>query len=187
MDRTGNKNNNGFKRGLDQAPQYATDIDWTSIKALPEWTGTGEWDSLKNERAVRDKLTETRVNLLEAISNRQNEGSNFAKLADPPRFVAAAEFRDPRLVDRAADQESGRRIDQYLTALKLRLRTRLGDRRWQSLFNYEQQDIRSFQAWMEKLGVGRRSGPRVTNILRVQSRLSPRASDARPLSAEAPV
>lgn len=111
---------------------------------------------------VRQQLLSTRGILLERISDRQNEGINFAKSADSPRFVTMAEFRDPRLVDRATDQEAGRRIDQYLTTLKLRLRTRLDDRRWQSFFSYEQQGIRSFQAWMERLGIGRKSGPRVS-------------------------
>lgn len=100
--------------------------------------------------------------MLETISTRQNQGVDFAKSADSPRFVPVSEFRDPRLVDRANDQESGKKIDQYLTTLKLRLRTRLDDRRWQSFFNYEDQNIDSFQAWMEKLGVGKKAGPRVS-------------------------
>ncbi|WP_395517071.1 ATP-binding protein [Pseudorhizobium flavum] len=162
MDRQGNKNNNGFKIQLDQASEYVTNIDWSEIKSLPKWSGFGDWDSLTNEKAVRDKLVEVRSNLLTAISDRQNEGINFAKSADSPRFVAVAEFRDPRLVDRTTDQESGKKIDQYLTTLKLRLRTRLDDRRWQSLFSYEKQGISSFQGWMEKLGVGKRTGPRVS-------------------------
>ncbi len=77
------------------------------------------------------------MSLLEAISQRQNEGINFAKSADSPRFVALREFRDPNLVDRSTDNESSKRIDQYLLTLKLRLRTRLNDRRWQSFFSFE--------------------------------------------------
>ena len=147
---------------VDQAAEYATSIDWSEIKSLPTWSGSGDWDSLTNEKAVRDKLVEVRSSLLATISDRQNEGINFAKSADSPRFVAVSEFRDPRLVDRTTDQESGKKIDQYLTTLKLRLRTRLDDRRWQSLFSYEKQNIGSFQDWMEKLGVGKRNGPRVS-------------------------
>lgn len=164
MDRQGNKNNNGFKIQIDQAAEYVTSIDWSEIKSLPTWSGSGssDWDSLTNEKAVRDKLVEVRSSLLTAISDRQNEGINFAKSADSPRFVAVTEFRDPRLVDRTTDQESGKKIDQYLTTLKLRLRTRLDDRRWQSLFSYEKQGISSFQDWMQKLGVGKRTGPRVS-------------------------
>ncbi|BBK42800.1 hypothetical protein STVA_28200 [Allostella vacuolata] len=149
---------------LDHASQYVRDIDWKLIKRLPVWTTSREpdWARIVNDMEVRQQLLSTRGILLERISDRQNEGINFAKSADSPRFVTMAEFRDPRLVDRATDQEAGRRIDQYLTTLKLRLRTRLDDRRWQSFFSYEQQGIRSFQAWMERLGIGRKSGPRVS-------------------------
>jgi DNA helicase HerA-like ATPase len=147
---------------VNHAEQYATATDWNAFRHSIAWSGTDQWRRITNDRPVRDGLAAIRSSLLESISVRQNEGVNFAKSADSPRFVAAAEFRDPRLVDRATDQESGKKIDQYLTTLKLRLRTRLDDRRWQSFFSYEQHDIRSFQAWMEKFGVGRRSGPRVS-------------------------
>ncbi|SBW13903.1 hypothetical protein BR10RB9215_C10719 [Brucella sp. 10RB9215] len=147
---------------INHAEQYTTGADWNAFRNSITWSGTDQWRKITNDRQVRDGLTTIRTSLLESISARQNEGVNFAKSADSPRFVAAAEFRDPRLVDRATDQESGKKIDQYLTTLKLRLRTRLDDRRWQSLFSYEQQDIRSFQTWMEKLGVGQCSGPRVS-------------------------
>jgi len=150
-----------FKLFIDHAEQYVTGIDWSGFRNSIEWS-RDSWPKIKNDKHVRDSLASIRTAILEGISARQNEGINFAKSADAPRFVAAAEFRDPRLVDRTTDQESGKKIDQYLTTLKLRLRTRLDDRRWQSLFSYEQQNIRSFQTWMEKLGVGQRSGPRVS-------------------------
>lgn len=86
----------------------------------------------------------------------------FAKSADAPRFVALPEFRDPNLVDRSSDHDGSKRLDQYLLTLKLRLRTRLDDRRWQSFFSYEDQGIRSFRDWMVKLGVGQSSGVRVS-------------------------
>ncbi|WP_165720916.1 ATP-binding protein [Bordetella trematum] len=150
-----------FKLFIDHAEQYVTGIDWNGFRNSIEWS-RDSWPKIKNDKHVRDSLASIRTAILEGISARQNEGINFAKSADAPRFVAAAEFRDPRLVDRTTDQESGKKIDQYLTTLKLRLRTRLDDRRWQSLFSYEQQNIRCFQTWMEKLGVGQRSGPRVS-------------------------
>ena len=160
----GNTPGDNFDLHLNHAAQYAPDVDWRDLRAIISWTPNAatQFRKIQNDREVREKLHSIRASLLEGISFRQNEGINFAKSADSPRFVAAAEFRDPCLVDRAADQESGRRIDQYLTTLKLRLRTRLDDRRWQSFFSYEQQDVRSFQVWMDRLGVGRRSGPRVS-------------------------
>lgn len=144
-----------------QADPHIFILDINGEYANAFWNGTNEWDSLTNNKAVRYKLIKARSNLLIKITARQNERVNFAKSTDSPRFVAVAEFRDSRLVDRSIDQESGKKIDQ-LTTLKLRLRTQLNDRRWQSFFSYEQKDIRSFKTWMEKLGVGQRSDPRVS-------------------------
>ncbi len=156
-----------FELFLDHAAQYSSIIDANSIKNFVKWTNPSkesdaDWVRVINDKDVREKLLSSRDLLINAISNSQNEGVNFAKSADSPRYVSVAEFRDPRLIDRTTDQESGKRIDQYLTTLKLRLRTRLDDRRWQSLFSFEQQGISSFKDWIEKLGVGKRSGPRVS-------------------------
>lgn len=151
-----------FSVYLRHATQYATDVDWVALRDLIKWTDTTSWKKVSNEKEVRDHLFVIRTQLLEAITTRQNEGVNFAKSADAPRFVALHEFRDPNLVDRSTDNENSKRIDQYLLTLKLRLRTRLDDRRWQSFFSFEDQDIRSYKDWMEKLGIAQNSGLRVS-------------------------
>lgn len=146
------------------AEQYVPDIDWNALATLINWApnNSDQWRKISNDKAVRDRLGEIRADLLAKISKRQNEGVNFAKSADAPRFVAVQEFRDPNLVDRSTDQEGSKRLDQYLLTLKLRMRTRLDDRRWQSFFSFEDQGITSFQEWMEKLGIGRKSPSRVS-------------------------
>ena len=153
-----------FDIHIRHADQYAPDVDWDGFKAQIEWapSNTDQWRKISNDKAVRDRLGEIRAELLAQISQRQNEGVNFAKSADAPRFVAVQEFRDPNLVDRSTDQEGSKRLDQYLLTLKLRMRTRLDDRRWQSFFSFEDQGIDSFQSWMEKLGIGRKSPSRVS-------------------------
>lgn len=162
MDRAGNKNNQAFKTLLQHISDYASHIDWNPIIDLPNWTDAGDWASLVNEKDVRDQLLLRRGELLSTISARQHEGVNFAKTADSPRFVPVQEFRDPNLVDRTSDQESSKKLDQYLLTLKLRLRTRLDDRRWQSFFSYEDQEIRSFEDWIRKLGISQSGGTRVS-------------------------
>lgn len=149
---------------IDHASQYATAIDWGAFSRLADWTpnANDKWRKISNDCAVRDSLVEIRSELLEAISARQHEGINFAKTADSPRFVPVHEFRDPNLVDRTTDQESSKKIDQYLLTLKLRLRTRLDDRRWQSFFSYEDQGVTSFEEWIRKLGISRSDGARVS-------------------------
>ncbi len=161
----GNSPANNFELSIKHASKYAPDIvDWTTFEKVPEWTpdAQNQWRRIENDKEVRDRLEQFRTELLEKISERQDEGVNFAKSADAPRFVPVSEFRDPNLVDRSPDQDSSKRIDQYLLTLKLRLRTRLDDRRWQSLFSFEDQNIESFQEWMDKLGVGRKSASRVS-------------------------
>ncbi len=151
---------------ISHAQQYASDIDWTEFSSIPCWkpNETDQWRKVDNDRKVRDKLSEIRSGLLDRISAHQNEGVNFAKTADAPRFIAVREFCDPNLVDRSTDQEGSKRIDQYLLTLKLRLRTRLDDRRWQSFFSYEEQGIQSYQDWMRKLGFGQDSSSRVSVV-----------------------
>jgi hypothetical protein len=149
---------------LNHAAQYAPDVEWGALDDLIQWAPNDrdQWRKVSNEREVRDWLANVRAELLEAISTRQNDGVNFARSADSPRFVSVAEFRDPNLVDRSTDSENNKRIDQYLLTLKLRLRTRLDDRRWRSFFSYEDQGITNFESWMAKLGVGQKQGARIS-------------------------
>ena len=155
-----------FELFINHAEQYSTDtnIDWNAFRISIDWTKDGDsaWKKIINDKLIRDKISQIRSQLLDAISVRQNEGVNFAKSADAPRFVAVQEFRDPNLVDRSTDQEGSKKIDQYLLTLKLRMRTRLDDRRWQSFFSFENQKIQSYQDWMDKLGIGRKSASRVS-------------------------
>ena len=175
----GNTPASNFDLLISHAQQYATNVDWDAFNQLPNWKPdkNDKWRRVLNDREVRDSLSEIKSNLLEKISLRQNEGANFAKSADSPRFVALREFRDPNLVDSSTHYEDNKRIDQYLLTLKLRLRTRLDDRRWQSFFNFEEQGIRSFEDWMTRLGVGQKSGARVSLL-----DLSMLASDVLPFA-----
>lgn len=149
---------------LNHARQYAPDVEWDQLKGLISWapTNTDQWRKVSNDRAVRDWLSNVRVGLIETISVRQNAGINFAKSADSPRYISLGEFRDPNLVDRSTDNENNKRIDQYLLTLKLRLRTRLDDRRWRAFFNFDDQGITNFEQWMAKLGVGQKQGSRIS-------------------------
>jgi hypothetical protein len=165
------KNNpkSAFTIALNNAKQYAPDEDWNVIESLPTWSSptsnradAAEWVKITNDKAVRDCLIGLRDKLLTKISKRQQDGINFARTADSPRFVALNDFRDPNLVDRSTDVEGNRRIDQYLLTLKLRLRTRLDDRRWQSFFSYEQQNIHTFENWMGKIGISQKNGRRIS-------------------------
>ena len=144
---------------IKHAMSYAPDKGLEQMKDLIVSTNEGQWSKIDNDKAVRDQLWDIKNKLKREVSNQQKEGINFAKSADSPYFVALAEFHDPSLIDRSTDYGNNQRIDQYLLTLKLRLRTRLDDRRWQSFFNFEEQEIYSFKDWMKKLGLRKKSDP----------------------------
>ena len=153
-----------FDMPIVHARQYAKYLDWDKFDQLNKWSPPKPaiWRDILDEPAVRECLGEFRIQLLEQISLRQNEGVNFAKSADAPRFVALSEFQDPNLIDRSTEHDNNKRIDQYLLTLKLRLRTRLNDRRWQSFFNFEEKGICSYEEWIKKLGVGQATGKHIS-------------------------
>ncbi len=89
-----------------------------------------------------------------------------AATADSPRYIARDRLVDPTLLSDATPQEDAARIEMHLTTLKLRLATRLDDPRWQAFLNYDEGDapVRSLEDWMNRLGLGKREGPRVSVI-----------------------
>jgi hypothetical protein len=69
-------------------------------------------------------------------------------------------------VSRSVSREDANRIESHLTTLKLRLKTRLDDRRWRAFLNYEASDTKVGTAaeWFEKFGLGKFNGPAVSVI-----------------------
>jgi len=156
------KSADNFRTLIDQIGQYVHWEHFANFSAGIRWTKIGEWGRISNERHVRDELIKFRDDLLVQIHARQNSAASFAKSADVPSYIPLKEFQDPNLVDRSSDHESSKRIDQYLLTLKLRLRTRLDDRRWQSFFSYENQEVFNFDQWIKKLGIGQNLGSRIS-------------------------
>ena len=57
------------------------------------------------------------------------------RTADSPLFISRRTLTDPSLINRAVSKEDTFRIEAHLTTLKLRLKTRLDDRRWRAFLN----------------------------------------------------
>ena len=128
------------------------------------WKGTGQWKKIRNEKDVKDALHDLKNRITKEISTQQNSGETLSKSGDSPLYVPFQSLIDPNLVDRAVNQENANQINQYLTTLKLRLRTRLDDRRWQSFFNYEDLLFGKFEDWLKELGIGGNANRRVSVI-----------------------
>jgi Helicase HerA, central domain len=90
----------------------------------------------------------------------------IVRTADSPLFIPKWMLDDPTLVNRAVPREDNFRVESHLTTLKLRLRTRIDDRRWRSFLNHNDigTSIDNVRDWFNRIGVGRLTGPRVSVI-----------------------
>lgn len=139
---------------LPYAAQYSAagrDIDWTP----PE-----------NEVAIRAAAEALIENMKSAIAGDAVVATLSATTADSPLHIDKNRLIDPTLIDSATAPEDVARIEAHLTTLKLRLKTRIEDPRWKAFLNYEEADTSfpSLETWMDRFGLGRRDGPRVSVI-----------------------
>ena len=125
-----------------------------------------DWDSPENESQIRS-ATEVVIGSLKGLIARDAAIATLsATTADSPRYISKGRLIDPALLDSATAPEDAARIEAHLTTLKLRLKTRLDDPRWQSFLNYSDEPtvVTSLAGWMENFGLGKQNGPRVSII-----------------------
>lgn len=86
------------------------------------------------------------------------------RTADSPLFIHRRILTDPSLINRTVSKEDTFRVEAHLTTLKLRLKTRLDDRRWRAFLNYEDPeiDIRDLASWFSRFGIAGETGPKVS-------------------------
>ncbi|UVK41486.1 DUF87 domain-containing protein [Mesorhizobium sp. AR10] len=125
-----------------------------------------DWSSPENEFDIRAAAETVLANLRALIAGDVAVATMSATTADSPRFIPRGRLVDPTLFDSATAPEDVGRVEAHLTTLKLRLKARLDDPRWQSFLNYENEatNIPSLSIWLDKLGLGKRKGPRVSII-----------------------
>lgn len=80
------------------------------------------------------------------------EGEITTSSGDTPRYFARSSLESTDQLVEAASVEDAARIDQHLTTLRMRLRTRLADRRWSVFTNYDELDVKSTATWFRSLG-----------------------------------
>jgi len=125
-----------------------------------------DWQSPQNEPEIRKATEKLIESIRKILSSDVAKAAVAATTADSPRFVPRSRLVDPTLLNSATSAEDVGRIEAHLTTLKLRLKTRLDDPRWQSFLNYEDEDTRinSLEDWLKSFGLGKREGPRVSII-----------------------
>jgi hypothetical protein len=125
-----------------------------------------DWDSPENEAEIRAAAEIVIGSLKGLIAGDVAVATLSATTADSPRYIPKGRLIDPTLLDSATAAEDVARIEAHLTTLKLRLKTRLDDPRWQSFLNYDAEPtlIKALTDWMGRFGLGKQEGPRTSII-----------------------
>jgi len=125
-----------------------------------------DWNSPENEAEIRTATELVIGSLKGIIAGDIAVATLSATTADSPRYIPKTRLVDPTLLDSATAPEDAARIEAHLTTMKLRLKTRLDDPRWQSFLNYEDEPtvFTSLADWMSRIGLGKQNGPRVSVI-----------------------
>lgn len=71
---------------------------------------------------------------------------------DTPIYFPRAALSGTSALAAAASSEDAPKIEQFLTTLRMRLRTRLADRRWGVFTNYDSLSVKSTLDWFRSLG-----------------------------------
>jgi hypothetical protein len=71
---------------------------------------------------------------------------------DTPSFISVAAVGNTASLIAAASLEESAQINQRLTTLRMRLKTRLADKRWSIFTNYEALGIKNTMDWFKSLG-----------------------------------
>ena len=121
---------------------------------------------MRNQAQISVEARKLKQRIRDEISNISISHKVGVRTADSPYPISRDLLNDPSLLNRAISKEDTFRIDTYLTTLRLRLRTRLDDKRWHSFLNYEDENtkIESLIDWFQKFGLGQHAGPKVSVI-----------------------
>lgn len=144
-----------------------SDIDVTAFQVLfVEHRQVNEYNNevLANAPAIDTAAATLRAAIKAKIVADGASEEQGIRTADSPLFISRQTLTDPSLINRAVSKEDTFRVEAHLTTLKLRLKTRLDDRRWRAFLNYENPgiDIRDLAGWFERFGLGSRTGPKVS-------------------------
>ena len=117
-----------------------------------------------NQADIQDSAEQIRSAINAKIVENQVLSEQGVRTADSPLYISGETLRDPALINRTVSREDTYRVEGHLTTLKLRLNTRLDDRRWHSFLNYEQSKnkISNLKDWLARFGLGQNIGPRVS-------------------------
>ncbi len=123
-------------------------------------------DILNNQAEAQAQLKLLKESVKTKISENIDAEMEASNTADSPLLIKQIDLKDPTLINRAVSQQDTNRIDAHLTTLKLRLKTRLDDKRWQAFLNFEKEDttFSNLSDWLKRFGFQDSEAPRVSII-----------------------
>ncbi len=123
-----------------------------------------DWDSPTNKKDIRDAAEVLITSIKSKIVVLKEQ--ELSATADSPLFIDTEDLINPSLVDRAVSQEDTGKISSYLTTLKLRLNTRLDDKRWRAFLNYKGSETKfcNLKDWMQCFGFNDSTAKKVSVI-----------------------
>ena len=144
-----------------------SDIDIESFKscfAAHRTTDQYNTEVLANQAQISDAAYNLRAAIESLIVSSGEVDGESSRTADSPQFISRQALADPTLINRAVSKEDTFRIEAHLTTLKLRLKTRIDDRRWRAFLNYEEAsiNIRELESWFKRFGIGCETGSKVS-------------------------
>ncbi|MBN8190241.1 DUF87 domain-containing protein [Salipiger thiooxidans] len=119
---------------------------------------------MNNSAAIAAEAEALRDAIRTKIASSNVSAGLSVRTADSPLPIPRATLTDPSLINRAVSKDETLRIDAHLTTLKLRLRTRLDDKRWRAFLNYADAATRvdTLSSWFSRFGLGSDTGSKVS-------------------------
>lgn len=138
---------------------YLEHTDISLDKFVRKFSGHEDIDNYNtevvgNQSEIQEETNNLKAQVKNKISLAIDSSTENASTADSPLLVKRADLIDPTLINRAVSQPDTNRIEAHLTTLKLRLKTRLDDKRWKAFLNYEEHDTKfsNLADWLQKFG-----------------------------------
>jgi uncharacterized protein len=121
-------------------------------------------ENIPNQSEIVDAAESLRTAINAILVGSQPASERAVRTADSPLFVSRQALNDPSMINRAVAKEDSFRVEAHLTTLKLRLKTRLDDKRWQSFLNYESPEtqVSNLADWFARFGLGSHTGPKIS-------------------------
>ena len=121
-------------------------------------------DVINNQAAIVTEAERLKNEIRVKIASGSGIAEAGVRTADSPLLIARSSLTDPSLINRAVSKEDTFRVEAHLSTLKLRLKTRLDDKRWRAFLNYEETEtkIENLSSWFVSFGLGASTGPKVS-------------------------